>query len=145
MVYLNSGESTIKGIEFDTTYRPFAYLELSLAGSVNDINITAGGCGGCAGVYGRNPTTGLPPSAVGHQPPNTSKYQSSVGIQYNNSLGVNSEKLRVEAFVTNLTNDKAPLNYAIIPDLGNFSGTNDSLLGGLPQLRTYGVRASYTF
>ena len=62
--------------------------------------------------------------------------------------GVNVGTLRLEGFVTNLTNCTAPTNlspdYALAAPFESY-GKYDTLVIGLPVLRTFGVRAKYVF
>ncbi len=63
--------------------------------------------------------------------------------------GITHGALTIEAFVDNLTNWGGPTSLAEIINLGNpnepFTANNDSLVGGLPYLRSFGLRLRYTF
>ncbi len=64
-------------------------------------------------------------------------------------VGVTYKNLRIEGFVDNLTNWSGPTSLSAIVNLGSLSETyvhaNDALVGGLPFLRSYGLRLRYTF
>ena len=51
--------------------------------------------------------------------------------------------LRLEAYVENLTEDETFTNYQVLLDFSNFA--NRVITAGLPDKRTWGLRASYTF
>ena len=63
--------------------------------------------------------------------------------------GVTHGNLRLEGFVDNLANWGGPSSLAGIVNLGNpletYVHQNDALVGGLPFLRTFGVRLVYKF
>ena len=62
--------------------------------------------------------------------------------------GVTHEKLRLEAFVENLTNEGGATNLALFYNVANpFEGyaKPDALVAGLPELRTFGLRLNYKF
>ena len=64
-------------------------------------------------------------------------------------VGVRSEALTIEGFVTNLTNDKTMLAGLLGTDTFTFIGllgpTKSEIRYSLPIPRTFGLRASYSF
>ncbi|MCB2106961.1 MAG: TonB-dependent receptor [Rhodobacteraceae bacterium] len=62
----------------------------------------------------------------------------------NARLGIRSEELTLEGFVTNLLNDDTPPSAEIGNDLFTFAATNE-IRYALPKKRTFGVRAVYNF
>ncbi|NKB45363.1 MAG: TonB-dependent receptor plug domain-containing protein [Alphaproteobacteria bacterium] len=61
--------------------------------------------------------------------------------------GIESSDLRLEAYVTNVTNDKTPSSLQALFDLSGISGFIGArvLAVGLPDRRAFGVRSSYSF
>ncbi|MDG2241874.1 MAG: TonB-dependent receptor [Rhodospirillaceae bacterium] len=67
--------------------------------------------------------------------------------RFNLRTGFESGDLRLEAYVTNLTNDKTPSSLQALFDLSGLSGFIGArvLAVGLPDRRAFGVRSSYSF
>jgi hypothetical protein len=59
-------------------------------------------------------------------------------------LGLQNDDLRLEIYGENLTEDKTFTNYQLLLDFAYF-GANRIITAGLPDKRTWGVRAIYTF
>lgn len=72
-------------------------------------------------------------------------------VKANLRAGFENEQFRVEAFVTNLTNNKTyPSGYrwsdfARAPSVVTFSGQFQGVVAALPDKRQFGLRASFTF
>ena len=64
--------------------------------------------------------------------------------RFNARIGVESENLRLEAYVKNAFEDETLPNYQLLLDFAYF-GNNRVITAGLPEKRTYGIRATYTF
>ena len=67
--------------------------------------------------------------------------------RFNLRGGIESGDLRLEAYVTNLTNDKTPSSLQALFDLSGISGFIGAriLAVGLPDRRSFGIRSSYSF
>jgi len=64
----------------------------------------------------------------------------------NMRYGIVKDNLRLELVGENLTNDKTFTNYQFLIDFAYLPpGVNRVLTGGLPDLRYYGVKATYSF
>ncbi len=72
---------------------------------------------------------------------------ASIGAKTNVNLrvGVRREKFGVEAFVKNLTDDMTPVDGTLGPEALFTVATGQEIRYGLPEKRTYGLRANYTF
>lgn len=64
--------------------------------------------------------------------------------RFNLRAGIESENLRLEAYSKNLFDDDTLPNYQLLLDFAYF-GANRVITSGLPEKRTYGIRAIYTF
>jgi iron complex outermembrane receptor protein len=74
---------------------------------------------------------------------NIAKTQDENRINLRTGLEI-GEDIRLEAYVTNLTDDDTFTGFQNFPDLGNTGGRRLLTLG-LPVKRTFGVRATYRF
>ncbi len=64
--------------------------------------------------------------------------------RFNLRVGIENENLRLEAYGENLFEDRTFTNYQLLLDFSQF-GLNRVITAGLPDDRTFGVRAVYTF
>ncbi len=64
--------------------------------------------------------------------------------RFNLRFGIENEDLRLEVYGKNIFEDDTLPNYQLLLDFAYF-GANRIITAGLPEKRTYGIRAAYSF
>lgn len=72
--------------------------------------------------------------------------ETGASDRFNLRVGIENENLRLELYGKNLSDDLTFTNYQFLIDFANINpAANRVLTGGLPDRRTWGIRASYSF
>lgn len=174
-VIVNTGESTLMGVEFEFDAAPTENLSVSGSFGLADSEVKSFFCAdgilvngspdcngnqlpqaarltwSLSGEYGRALTGGYDWFAradYSHQGKQYTDYSNAAYIGdrdlVNARIGIRSETLSLEAYVTNLTDQDAAPSATIGNDLFTFANSNEIRLS-LAQKRMFGVRAVYNF